>query len=157
MTQRRKTPRIGTEIPVTFQFKGRNVKATCKDIGLGGVRIYSDVLAPVGTRLVLQISFNRNLCFMGFTGLVVATKERVGVGFHQPYEMGLQFNNVGEIEEKVLDTCIAEVIQIQRLQPSEANVSLEEKNISVLVTDRPINASQFTRPLVLEERLLPKD
>ncbi len=149
MTQRRKTPRIGTEIPVTFQFKGRNVKATCKDIGLGGVRIYSDVLAPVGTRLVLQISFNRNLCFMGFTGLVVATKERVGVGFHQPYEMGLQFNNVGEIEEKVLDTCIAEVIQIQRLQPSEANVSLEEKNISVLVTDRPINASQFTRRRVV--------
>ncbi len=138
--QRRQSTRTAVEIPVTFQFKGRNFKATCKDIGLGGIRLRSETPAPVGTRLVLQLSFNRNLSFMGFTGLVIHAEEAM---------MGLQFNHLGQVEEKVLESCIAELAKAQHQATAGERASHSEKNIAIFVTDRAINASQFVRRRVV--------
>src|SRR2546428_13650984 len=74
-TPRRRASRITVDIPVTFQFKDRNFKAICKDIGLGGIRIHSEKLAPVGTKLGVQVSINRNFSFTGLTGLLTHSEE----------------------------------------------------------------------------------
>lgn len=147
--QRRRINRVSVEIPITFQYQGRNVKATCKNIGLGGVRIHSEILVPVGTRFVLQISFNRNLCFMGFTCIVIFAEGNVGDGFSQTYEIGLQFNHIGQVEEKALEACVAELANAQQQMPGDVRSSLSEKNFGIFVTDRPINASQFVRRRVV--------
>lgn len=149
ITPRRRNTRIAVDIPVTFQFKHRNFKATCKDIGLGGIRIHSETLAPVGTRLVLQVSFNRNLSFMGFTGLVIHAEEVVNGSLHPACTIGLQFSHLGQVEEKVLESCIAELAKALPQATAGGSASLSEKNIAIFVTDRAINASQFVRRRVV--------
>src|SRR5215831_16679486 len=69
--QRRHSQRLPVNLPITFNFKGKYVKAICRDLGAGGARLYSNKPIAVGTQLVLQLSFSRNLCFVGFTGEVV--------------------------------------------------------------------------------------
>ena len=148
-TPRRRASRITVDIPVTFQFKDRNFKAICKDIGLGGIRIHSETLAPVGTKLVLQVSFNRNLSFMGFTGLVIHSEEMLNGSVHPFYTLRLQFNHVGQVEEKVLESCIAELAKAEYQTIAGETTSLSKKNIAMFVTDRAMNASQLVRRRVV--------
>ena len=148
-TPRRQVTRVTLDIPVTFQFKDRDFKATCKNIGLGGIRIYSETLAPVGTQLVLQVSFNRNLSFMGFTGLVIHAEEVVNSSVPPIYTLGLQFTNLGHVEEKILESCIAELADAQHHANAGDSSSISEKNIAMFVTDRVIYASQFVRRRVV--------
>lgn len=144
--QRRQAGRLAVDLPVTFQLHGHNVKALCKDIGFGGVRIQSDLPAPLGTRLVLQISFNHNLCFMGFTGSVVATAETPAHGGRPAYELRLQFTHIGQVEAQVLEACLAELANGQQGHVNgDLRSDLSEKRIALFVTDRSINASQFIR------------
>src|SRR2546425_154593 len=144
-TPRRRATRITVDIPVTFQFNDRNFKAICKDIGLGGIRIHSETLASVGTKLVLQVSFNRNLSFMGFTGLVIHSEEMLNGSVHPFYTLRLQFNHVGQVEEKVLESCIAELAKAEYQTIAGETTSLSKKNIAMFVTDRAMNASQLMR------------
>ena len=147
--ERRRSPRVNVELWLTFQYLGKNVKAFCKDIGLGGVRIFSDIPVPVGTRLVLQISFNRNLCFMGFTGIVVFVLELADDSARKARDIGVHFTNLGQVEETVLGACIVELTKSSAQPNSSIGSTLSEKHIDIFVTDREINASQYIRRRVV--------
>jgi len=147
--QQRGNIRIGVNLPVTFQFEERHIKAECQNIGLGGMRLRSDITVPLGKQLVFQISFSRNLSFIGFTGHVVYSADKEGSG-HQVYEIGLQFTHVGPVEEKVLEACLCELAKAQPEHASDVvSSNLSKKHLSFFVTDRPINPGQFMRRRVV--------
>src|SRR5438445_11909214 len=83
---RRRAERVSVNIPVAFQYLGKHAKATCTDVGLGGVGIYTQVPVAVAAKLTMQISFNKHLSFMGFTVIVVyvnKTKEKYGSAIYR--------------------------------------------------------------------------
>jgi 3-oxoacyl-[acyl-carrier-protein] synthase II len=137
------------EIPVTFQYLGKNPKATCRNIGLGGIHICSEVFPTVGTRLTLQVSFNRNLSFMGFTGILIYAAKNEENGSPQTYNLGIQFSDLRQVEEKVLEACILELATPPEPVSEGVSSSLIEKNLVMVLTDRPINASQMVRRRVV--------
>src|SRR6266496_3093757 len=146
---RRRAERVLVNIPVAFQYLGKHAKATCTDIGLGGVGIYTQVPVAIAAKLTMQISFNKHLSFMGFTGIVVhvnKTKEKDGCDI---YKLGIQFTHVGEIEEKVLETCILELANAPEPESQGISSTLTDKHLSIFVTDRPMSAGQFARRRVV--------
>ena len=149
LTQRRRTPRHGVALDVTFQYLGRNARSFCEDIGVGGIGIRADVLVPVGTQLVLQISFNRNLCFMGFTGIVTYAEPHTENGGRQVYDMSVHFTHIGEAEGKILEACIAELTKAPEPVSEGISSSLCDRTIDLFITDRAINSSQFIRRRVV--------
>ncbi|MBA2252708.1 MAG: beta-ketoacyl-ACP synthase II [Nitrospirales bacterium] len=142
---RRHTVRLSLSLPVTFQVRGQFAKALCRDISPGGARLQTDQPIPVGTQLILQLSFNRNLCFVGFTGEIVyiaATDAPEGLNL---YELGLRFQQVGQVEGRVLEACLEELGKAASEVVSDSLASrLFDKQVSIVVTDRAI-ASQFIR------------
>lgn len=147
--QRRHSQRLPVNLPITFNFKGKYVKAICRDLGAGGARLHSNKPTAVGTRLVLQLSFSRNLCFVGFTGDVVYAVATPEPGGKQTYELGLCFQRVGQVEEQVLEACLVELGKGQSEAASESvSSSLIDKQVSIVVTDRAL-ASQFIRRRVV--------
>ena len=125
------------------------MKAICRDLGAGGARLHSNKPTAVGTRLVLQLSFSRNLCFVGFTGDVVYAVATPEPGGKQTYELGLCFQRVGQVEEQVLEACLVELGKGQSGQRANPSVrALIDKQVSIVVTDCALG-SQFIRRRVV--------
>lgn len=147
--QRRCSPRVPLQLPLTFIYQGRHVNATCADIGLGGMRLTSFTPVPPGTKVVLQLSFNRNQCFMGFTGTVVAVARHRAHGAADFHDLRVEFKDLTPIEEKVLEACLAELAQAQGHIEIGNFASLSEQNISLLVTNHDINPVRLVRRRVV--------
>jgi 3-oxoacyl-[acyl-carrier-protein] synthase II len=147
--QRRRAKRVRATIPLSFDYQGQPVTATCTDISVGGVRIRTAVPIPVDTRLVLQISFNRNQCFMGFTGTVMTVEHHLANGSPAAYILRISFKNLTRIETTVLEACVMELERAhEHIRLGNAG-NLSEQNISIVVTDRALNPGQFIRKRVV--------
>src|SRR5436853_7395325 len=109
VTEKRRAERVLVDIPVAFQYLGKHAKAICTDIGLGRVGICTQVPVAIASKLTMQISFNKHLSFMGFTGIVIHVHKTEDNDGCESYKLGIQFTHVGQIEEKVLETCILEL------------------------------------------------
>jgi 3-oxoacyl-[acyl-carrier-protein] synthase II len=148
-TSRRRSQRISVNIPLTFHHQGQNIQAVCTDIGGGGVRIHAIVPAAVGDKLVLQISFNRNQCFMGFTGTVSSTTPVPADGDRPLHALRVEFKNLTQIEDTVLTACVAELAKAHE-QIALGNMSnLSEQNISIVVTNNDVQPGRFIRRRVV--------
>ena len=146
---RRSGERIPVAIPLTFDWQGQPVAATCTDISVGGVRIQSSTSPPVGTKLVLQFSFNRNQCFMGFTGTVTTVEYHTASDEPKLYTLRVEFQNLTSVEETVLEACVNELATaLEHVRLGNAG-NLSEQNISIVVTNKAINPSRFIRRRVV--------
>lgn len=149
MHERRRSQRVRVQLPLTFIYEGRHVHATCADLGRGGMRFTSLTPVPVGTALVLQLSFNRHQCFMGFTGTVVATNPQQVDGGAEVHDVRIEFKNLTAVEERVLEACVAELARASTHIAMGNFANLSEQNISFLVTNHTINPAQLIRRRVV--------
>jgi len=146
---RRRAKRIYATIPLSFDYQGQPITAACTDISVGGARIRTSVPIPVDTRLVLQISFNRNQCFMGFTGTVMTVEHRLANGGPDAYILRIVFKNLTQIETTVLEACVIELEKArEHIRLGNAG-NLSEQNISIVITNRTLNPGQFIRKRVV--------
>lgn len=147
--QRRHSQRIPVELPVTFLYQGRHISSMCANIGLGGVRLNSSVPVLAGTKLVLQFSFNRNQCFMGFTGTAAAVERHAANNGADLYAVRVEFKDLTAVEGKVLEACVAELAKARKHIENGSFASLSEQNISLLVTNHDLNPRRFVRRRVV--------
>ena len=146
---RRRAKRICAAIPLSFDYQAQPITATCTDISVGGARILTSVPIPVDTKLVLQISFNRNQCFMGFTGTVITVEHQQADGGLTAYILRIAFMNLTQIEATVLEACVIELEKAHdHIRLGNAG-NLSEQNISIVVTNRTLNPHHFIRRRVV--------
>jgi 3-oxoacyl-[acyl-carrier-protein] synthase II len=149
MHQQRRSQRISVELPVTFLYQGRHISSTCVNISLGGVRLKSSVPVLAGTKLALQFSFNRNQCFMGFTGTVTAVERHPANDGTDLYAVRVEFKDLTAVEGKVLEACVAELAKARGHIENGNFASFSEQNISLFVTNHDVNPGRFVRRRVV--------
>ena len=147
--QRRRRQRAPVDLPMTFLYQGRHITSKCVEIGLGGVRLNSAVPIPTGTKLVLQFSFNRNQCFMGFTGTATAVERHSASEETDYYAVRVEFKTLTEVEETVLAACIAELVKTREHIAIGNIANFSEQNISLLVTNHDVNPGRLVRRRVV--------
>ncbi len=97
--ERRQFPRI--KAPVVFRYKSPLSGPTvATDISRGGLRMYSDELLEVGKELSLDILLDEKTT-VSFHGRVV-WKKRLGPRFSANYDIGIEFLDITEEQQKLL-------------------------------------------------------
>jgi 3-oxoacyl-[acyl-carrier-protein] synthase II len=141
--QRRRMKRYEFLIPVTLEFCDHTITAECLNLSAGGLRILAPVFLPVDTKLMLQMSFNRNMSVMGFAGVVRNTT------VHEPggsaYKSSIMFTDIGEVERKILHACLEE---LEGVQPDGADADRPHtptNRFQILLTDKLANMNRLAR------------
>ena len=147
--KRRRANRYIADIPVILEFGDQKITVHCCNLSIGGLSIHAQLSIPKNTRLVLQMSFNRNMSFMGFTGIVVNT---IGVDVEGEgiiYESNIMFTDIGDVEGKILEACLTELGINSPCGHNMPGSDLTPSRFQIFLTDKMIDVNRFAKRRVV--------
>jgi 3-oxoacyl-[acyl-carrier-protein] synthase II len=106
-------------IPARLRVGSTETFGFIQDIGLGGLRLLSNVALSVGTPLNLQLSFGESVCFLNIAGQVVSCNTVLREETAK-YAIGIKHSAVRDLDQKIL--AIALQTLKQKMIPQEKSL-----------------------------------
>lgn len=132
----RENEREPVRIPARLKTGSTEMFGFTQDIGLGGLKLFSNIALGTGAPIHLQLSFGESVCFLNIAGQVVFCNQFWREETTE-YVIGIKFSAIRELDQKIL--AIA-------LQTLKQNLITQEKSLLEIIISNDILAQGTADP-----------